>query len=170
MDPKLKQRLVGATVLSALAVIFVPMLFDDSGSRLDTRDFEIPEIPAQIEQNQPQPPQELGDTEPFVPPVSTSEPVQNSPNPEPNPGHENKAQLTAWVIQVGSFGKQENADQLRDRLRKAGFPAYVESGKQNGTVIFRVRVGPELDQQRARNQRDSIARKFDVKGIVLPVP
>ncbi|MGH8551252.1 MAG: SPOR domain-containing protein [Methylococcales bacterium] len=170
MDQNLKQRLVGATVLSALAVIFVPMLFDDSGSSLNTRDFELPDIPVQIEASHVEVPMQRKDAKPLAAPGSASESVQNLPAPEPNSGDQKRTPLTAWVIQVGSFGKPENADQLRDQLRKAGFPAYVESAKKNGAAAFRVRVGPELDQGRARHQRDIIARKFNVKGIVLPIP
>jgi DedD protein len=168
MDPKLKQRLVGATILSALAVIFIPMLFEDSGSSLDTGNFDIPAIPVEIEQTQLERPSGPGEADSLVPPVSVSAPVENLATPEPDPGAAKGVPLTAWVIQVGSFGQQENADRLRDQLRKAGYPAYVESGAKNGAPTFRVRVGPELDQQRARHQRDAIARKFNVKGIVLP--
>ena len=32
MDQRLKQRLVGAAALAALAVVFLPMVFDDTGS------------------------------------------------------------------------------------------------------------------------------------------
>lgn len=169
MDPKLKRRLVGATVLSALAVIFVPMLFEDSKDRLDPRDFEIPEIPAQIEQNRVEPPEELKDIEPPEVPMPTEKKVQ-PPATEEALEHEKKPPLTAWVIQVGSFGNKEHADQLRDQLRKAGYPAYVESGTKRGAALYRVRVGPELDHERARSQRDTIAQKFSVKGIVLPAP
>ncbi len=46
MNPALKQRLVGAVVLVALAVIFLPMLFDGSGARerLD-QEIAIPDKP-----------------------------------------------------------------------------------------------------------------------------
>jgi DedD protein len=196
MDPVLKQRLVGATVLSALAVILIPMLFDSSGNRSDPQDFEIPAIPPSIAQNQPKSPETVADGESPPHPATSSAPVANSQLPEAisvpesppraavpsipaqglstekvkptKPHEENAKPLTAWVIQIGSFTRVENADQLRDQLRKAGFPAYVESGTKNGAALFRVRVGPELDPQRARAQRDKIARKFKVNAIVLP--
>lgn len=48
MDPALKQRLLGAVVLIALAIIFVPMLFSGSGPKQDsaTVDLEIPPPPS----------------------------------------------------------------------------------------------------------------------------
>lgn len=49
MDKVLKQRLIGATILIALAVIFVPMLFDDRPDRDQARDtaIELPPPPAE---------------------------------------------------------------------------------------------------------------------------
>jgi DedD protein len=45
MDQQLKQRLVGISVIFALAVIFVPMILDGSGQRPKALDIEIPEAP-----------------------------------------------------------------------------------------------------------------------------
>lgn len=48
MDPALKQRLLGAVVLIALAIIFVPMLFSGSGPKQEsaTVNLEIPPPPS----------------------------------------------------------------------------------------------------------------------------
>ncbi|MEO7012844.1 MAG: SPOR domain-containing protein [Dokdonella sp.] len=47
MDPALKQRLLGAVVLIALAIIFVPMMFSGSAPKTDsvTANLEIPPVP-----------------------------------------------------------------------------------------------------------------------------
>lgn len=45
MDQQLKQRLVGISVIFALAIIFVPMILDGSGQRTQSLDIEIPEAP-----------------------------------------------------------------------------------------------------------------------------
>lgn len=168
MDPILKQRLVGATVLSAFAVILVPMLFDSPGNGLDAQDIEIPVMPPGIEQIRPEAPDEQSNVATPPRPAVPSTPVQKLATEETAPRQEKPEPLAAWVIQAGSFSKVENADQLRDQLRKAGFPAYVEAGTKNGAPLFRVRVGPELDPQRARAQREKIARKFKVNAIVVP--
>lgn len=51
MDQELKQRLIGAAVITALAAIFVPMLFDDpideTGKSIN--ELKIPEIPAKAQ-------------------------------------------------------------------------------------------------------------------------
>ncbi|MCK4707589.1 MAG: SPOR domain-containing protein [Gammaproteobacteria bacterium] len=47
MEPQLKQRLVGVTVIFSLAVIFLPMLLDGSGNRLQHLKISIP-LPPEI--------------------------------------------------------------------------------------------------------------------------
>ena len=51
MDQELKQRLVGAVVITALAAIFVPMLFDDpvdeTGRKIN--ELKIPELPSRLQ-------------------------------------------------------------------------------------------------------------------------
>ncbi len=48
MDQQLKQRLVGISVIFALAVIFLPMILDGSGQHLETLDVKIP-VPPRVE-------------------------------------------------------------------------------------------------------------------------
>jgi len=52
MDQELKQRLIGAAVITALAAIFVPMLFDDpideTGKNINA--LTLPEIPAKVQE------------------------------------------------------------------------------------------------------------------------
>ena len=50
MDENTKQRLVGITVIFALAVIFLPMMFDGSGVRNEVLTVNIP-IPEQLDEN-----------------------------------------------------------------------------------------------------------------------
>ncbi len=47
-----------------------------------------------------------------------------------------------YVVQIGSFGKPENADQEAIRLQQAGWNAMVKVGNtSDGAIIYRVRIG-----------------------------
>jgi len=48
-----------------------------------------------------------------------------------------------WIVQVGSFSLQQNAQNLRNRLRQGNFSAYVEPVRVSGQTMYRVRVGPQ---------------------------
>ncbi len=58
----------------------------------------------------------------------------------------------AWAVQVGAFGEQANARQLSERLRQAGFPAFVEA-RGNSHVV---RVGPYVRRTEAESQRQQL--------------
>ncbi|MBL1141319.1 MAG: hypothetical protein HND53_04725 [Proteobacteria bacterium] len=78
--------------------------------------------------------------------------------------------LSAWVVQLGSFSDKVNADKLNLRLRKEGFPAFVEPLTKNGKTTYRVRVGPEILRSDADDLLKRVKAKMKLDGIVLSYP
>ena len=76
----------------------------------------------------------------------------------------------AWVVQMGSFARRKNADALQDRLRKAGYRAFVSQHDSGGEAVYRVQVGPELSRRTAARQRDELRQKLKIKGIIQRYP
>ena len=200
METSLKQRLIGAAVLIALGVIFIPMLLDGAGYREQTtKDVQLPPEPEFTFEQPLRPPPEFEEREtnslPSVSNVEAPEPVQESspeepveqtatgtprkdepppaskPQPQPTKARTNVSSppASAWVVQVGSFRKKENAIVLRDRLRAAGYPAFTEQGR--GTdPIYRVKVGPEKQRGRAEAMLAKLKSDQKLKGIVITHP
>lgn len=77
---------------------------------------------------------------------------------------------TGFVVQLGAFGKSEDAQSLRDRVRKAGFPAFSEGVDTDGGRLYRVRVGPEVDKASAERLRDRIKAELKLDGLVVAFP
>jgi len=79
--------------------------------------------------------------------------------------------LTAWIIQVGSFARRETAADMVARLRQANFqtqePEQVQLG---GKTLFRVRVGPMLDKDKAHRLLPEINRISNTEGKVFRYP
>lgn len=75
--------------------------------------------------------------------------------------------LVRWVVQVGSFGSQENARDLVSRLREAGLSAFDETVQTDTSTIYRVRVGPYLDRDEALAVERSIADDMGIDGVVM---
>ena len=194
MDVLLKQRLVGATVLVALGVIFVPLILEGPSQTLVPEMEALPEpedqvisaplesfpapdaIPAEpdtaIILTAPQPaavseaPAEPA--QPVAEPEPEPEPVAAAPEPETKPAK--SAPLGSWVVQMGSFSSEQNARRLRDKLRKNGFVTQVEKARIDGKQRFRVRVGPFLERAEAEQSRKQIQDKLTLKGRVLSYP
>ena len=78
--------------------------------------------------------------------------------------------VTAWVVQVGSFSNRNSAIQLRDKLRKQGFAAFVESFDAGGKPSHRVRVGPETARSRSEKTLVELNKKMKLDGIVVTYP
>ena len=196
MDVLLKQRLVGAIVLVALGVIFVPMILEGPNRTLVPEMEAFPEPEGQVIspplESFPAPdaiPAEpdtsivLTDPQPAAVPEEPVEPAKPLVEPEPEPQPEPAAAkpetekkptksepLGSWVVQMGSFSSEQNALRMRDRLRKSGFATQVEKADIDGKLRFRVRVGPFLERADAERSRKQIQDKLTLKGRVLSYP
>ncbi len=78
--------------------------------------------------------------------------------------------VTAWAIQLGSFSSEENAKLLEQRLKNQGFKAFVEKLYMRPGTVFRVRVGPELDEARAKELQAHLEKEISLKGILVRYP
>jgi DedD protein len=73
-------------------------------------------------------------------------------------------------VQVGSFTEHENAVSLRDELRASGFAAFEERVFAQGDEIYRVKVGPEFNRERAEDLQARLRSQEDLQGIVVTYP
>ena len=182
----LKQRLVGAFVLIALAVIFVPMFLEGPSQQLMPAMEKMPE-PEQRNATQKPPPfprnKALQD-EPeksvltiqtakktLVIPPENVETITPPSTPLPTPPaleKKTKAEKTnpqeSWVIQVGSFASEKNALALRNKLRKSGLATQVEKVSVSEGKRYRVRVGPYLERTQANTVNARLGKDFSLTG------
>jgi DedD protein len=123
---------------------------------------------------------------PEIPPVPASEPRRAAEAiaraPAPSPGQvaarpapspataDARGDKVGWAVQVGSFGREANAREQMQRLRDAGFPAFVERASVDGRDFWRVKVGPRAQRDEAMRLRDEIQRRMDVSGNVIAHP
>jgi DedD protein len=80
------------------------------------------------------------------------------------------AVAAGFAVQVGALKSEQEAQALRERLRVAGFAAYIERAATDAGVLWRVRAGPELKRERAEALRDEIRRKLSLDGLVVGHP
>lgn len=190
MNDGLKQRLVGAVVLAALAVIFVPSLLrEQQPEPVDTRT-QIPERPA-IEPLAFEVPQQPDNIEPapapdtmFLPedpgqPVHddleldsevrepTEQPEESDKSATPDKEQLAEQGVQAWVVQVASFSNSETANKLRDRLQEQGYKAYVRSVAIGSGTVSRVYIGPKLKRAEAESIKSAVDQSLRVDALVL---
>ncbi|WP_049629852.1 SPOR domain-containing protein [Cellvibrio sp. pealriver] len=194
MKESVKHRLIGAAVLAAVAVLFLPSFFKDRQQYQVDTNTHIPGRPnitavAFDEPTQPEgiepalapeamflPDEEQQLSEPLSPPeqpvtdksvadVETS--VSSSPSDSvSNLPLNSKGLPDAWVIQVASLGSQEAANKLRDQLQADGHKAYVRAVPN--TAAYRVFIGPKQDKSEALAIKAQLDKRLKVNSMILP--
>ncbi len=230
MDEGAKRRLVGAVVIVSLAVILVPMLFEDDSLAPREGQALLPDEPLfeddfvldpdqfaedpgafTVESDLLSEPYEPGEsivlegqpgqlgTAPAAPPdvapsASASAPAPPRPAPPATPPRRAPSETPAaspprraavastppprarddavpsWVVQVASFGSSASADGLAEKLKSAGFTAFVEQAQVRGKRYFRVRVGPETSRKSAERTAATLRERQKLDTLIHRYP
>ncbi len=159
-----KQRLVGAAVLGALAIIFIPFIFDGSAPER----YEVVYDPQPVPEYEPTPltPEEVeASMRAMAEQSEAAMPRREAADETPAPGFKlDSDQLpVGWTLQLASFKGAANATRLRKRLRDATYQSYVLRKDE----IHRVYVGPSLERERLESIAEAIEAEFELKGMVV---
>lgn len=190
LDKGLKQRMVGALVLLALAVIFLPMLLsrEDESQRVQVdapampAAPEVPEVelqPVAVPELQLLPDEPIGvQTTQSLEPVDSVEPPATSvapassgaaAKPEAVPPQAATSKLDAnslpisWSVQLASLSSGDGAQKLQKTLRSQGYNAYIRTFDG----MNRVFVGPLIERAEADRLRDQLNRQHKLNGFVV---
>ena len=74
-----------------------------------------------------------------------------------------------WVVQVGSFSSEDNANQLIKKLKEQSFNAFVIEREENDGESFRVRVGPFDEKNQAMKVLSIVEEKFGLVGFLVKI-
>ena len=163
METGLRRRLVGAIVIAAVAVIFIPLIFDGTEEERLAVIEEIPPAPTfdfreQIAVSDIQAAMEF----------RRRANAATMPQERASIGDETESQNlldqnglpTGWSLQVASFRERENAVALRSEIRELGHGAYVLLNRTNEGQFYQVLVGPSLDREGLSRAGQEIADKM----------
>jgi DedD protein len=74
--------------------------------------------------------------------------------------------LVRWVVQVGSFNSSKSAEALVAELRLAGLTAFSEKESSASGTVYKVRIGPEIDRDRAAELARKVKAEHNLDGFV----
>jgi cell division septation protein DedD len=181
MEPALKQRVVGAVVLVALAVIFLPMLIKGPAPASGVSDvsLKLPDAPQADGALQTR---ELPLVTPGAAPASgvvgmnamesqpgdaggevASTDTQNTMMPAATAGGN-------YVVSFGRYTSAADADKVIAALRDSQLPGFQEAATDNGRILYRVRIGPyatEAEAEAARLRAGHVRDDVGAKVVVL---
>ncbi|OZY85764.1 sporulation protein [Cellvibrio mixtus] len=196
MRESVKHRLIGAAVLTAVAVLFLPSFFKDrqqyqvdTGSHIPGRpsitavDFNEPEqpegiepapapetmfVPADSEDIAPAEDKNLDDEKAVVASAPSSSAVVVTSSSAMSTASNDSMLPEGWVIQVASLSAQEGANKLRDQLQAEGHRAYVRVVPLANNTIYRVFIGPKQSKAEAMSVKTQLDSRLKVNSLVLP--
>lgn len=171
VSENLKQRIVGALVLIALAIIIIPLTFDFSGGREVDTQSQIPPRPEIKPVIVPEPvrPENIvqakSDEEIFQFGVDSAE--QGSSLEDEAPALSPEGLPVAWVLQVGSFRDAASAKTLLKNLLEDGYKAFVREMKGGTSTFSCVFVGPDILKKKLVKEKTAIDKKYGVDTILV---
>ena len=190
-----KQRIVGALVLVALAVIFLPSLFDREGARFIDVTSQIPPAP-DIQPIEIAAPEPVADAAPAPPvdeifqpdiveqdsmPVAKADSKQAEEKKEEpkkseaealaqqnsTPVLDTRGLPISWVVQVAAYRDEARADKLRSQLMDDGYKAYTRAVTTDKGRFVRVFVGPKVSKADAEAVKRELDRLLKAHTLVL---
>ena len=81
-----------------------------------------------------------------------------------------KKMYMPWVVQVGAFGKYENANRLKKQLQSSGFPTEVHRINSNGKRLHAVRIVRYETKSEADKIGRSLKSKFGLDFRIINSP
>lgn len=192
MQSGLKQRLIGAVVLIALAVIFLPMLVQGPAPDSGVADLslDVPDAPRDGMETR-----DLPLVAPQAPPAgAVTDPDPDLPAPAPRaadgdalptvdtaaerargadaPGEAFPPTAAAgdYVVNFGAYATQRDAEAIVAQLRGARLPASQLPVKIGARDAFRVRIGPyatRADAEQARLAAGAVRGDVQARVVTL---
>lgn len=173
METALKQRVVGAIVLVALAVIFLPMLIKGPAPESGVSDvpLDLPDAPKGEFETR-----ELPLVTPGAAPASG---IVGMDATAPDEGAADDGQggmlhaATAggdYAVSFGRYATAADAGKVVAALRNSQLPGYAEAVEESGRTLHRVRIGPFASQAEAESARLRAAHvndQVDAQVVVL---
>jgi DedD protein len=92
-----------------------------------------------------------------APAPQTATAIASAPRPAPAAGD--------WMVQLGSFGEEENARRLAERVSGYGYSAEISPHRAGGRTMHRVRIGPYETRPRA----EAVVSSLSAHGFVAQV-
>ena len=191
MNQNTKQRVVGTIVLLALALIFLPIIFDGEGSYQRPVSSRIPDPPVISLLPEPVPQRVVLENDPPPTVVPEESVIDNSAVSKPQvtqvddvvsepetatladssvsdgPNLDESGLPEGWSVRLASFSAASNADALLNRLLAANYRAYSRPVQTDQGVMTAVYVGPQLEREKTEMLRRQLQQEFQLNGIIV---
>jgi cell division septation protein DedD len=157
LNQELKLRLLGAGILIALVVIFLPMFFStDNVVKVDTK--------KKYSNNTVQFIYDKTVNKNATKQISAKKRVVSKAI-DGKKQENNQDRYYNWKIQVASFSNENNANRLNKTLDKIGLSVSKTSFKLKDKIMYRIVLGPYESKEAAKRVVEEIKQKQKLQGL-----
>ncbi|MBV1915108.1 MAG: SPOR domain-containing protein [Pseudomonadales bacterium] len=177
----MKPRLVGAVIIVAVALVVLPLLFQNPVKYPDVPDFVIPPEPVMPKHVPVETPKEYARLKKRMGELAPKEAVDEQRIETPaeqkklvtKPNRKEPFELdqsglpVAWAVQLATFKEYDNAAALRDKLRGAGYNVYTRRISSSAGDKIQILVGPVLGEKKIKALRKKLHDRYELDGLVI---
>lgn len=105
--------------------------------------------------------------------ASTAKPANQTSQPKTTSSPEKTATAaksapkgSGWMVQVGSYSQQANADKAAGKLRAKGYTVHTNPVKTSKGTVIRVWLGPFKEKKTANKIQASVKRSTGMSAII----
>jgi DedD protein len=186
MDRRVKERLIGASILVALIVLVVPELLSGPKPaaapifgpqaitpepiRNVTVDLATSKAPASSDAEPAAIAASAVGAGPAAEVAAPAAPAATLPAGVPleSPAQSPISAAHAWAVQLGSFVSRANAENLVHQLKGQGLSVYMSPSGSGQSLRYRVRIGPLADREAAERTVAKVKALGHVSTIMAP--
>lgn len=190
MDNLVKQRLVGALILLALAVVFWPIIFVPGAQEATDVVVAVPDEPPIDRSPLPEPdtaglrltknaqaqgnrvpdvtlPEDRASLEPLAQKPADERSLSEATDSLIAPAIDADGLPIAFSLQVATMGDKERAETLRDELVAAGYKGYLTRFQRDQRTLYRVLVGPKYSRADLLPIKSAVDSTWRVESMVI---
>lgn len=167
MNENLKNRIVGAAIIIALAVIIIPMLFQGTGQKA----LKFKEIKNQEEivfKYSEEVEELYQDKSLDIKTIKNNLDTKIINYKDLKNKKDNNSSTKKWIIKVGSYSKKLNAEKQIQNLSEKKHQSFIMKSEKDNKILYSVNIGPFFSVEDVKkNYSNLIKDKNYSKAYIL---
>ncbi len=167
MNENLKNRIVGAAIIIALAVIIIPMLFQGTGQKA----LKFKEIKNQEEiifKYSEEVEELYQDKSLNIKTIKNNLDTKIINYKDLKNKKDNNSSTKKWIIKVGSYSKKLNAEKQIQNLSEKKHQSFIMKSEKDNKILYSVNIGPFFSVEDVKkNYSNLIKDKNYSKAYIL---
>lgn len=167
MNENLKNRVVGAAIIIALAVIIIPMLFQGTGQKA----LKFKEIKNQEEivfKYSEEVEELYQDKSLNIKTIKNNLDTKIINYKDLKNKKDNNSSTKKWIIKVGSYSKKLNAEKQIQNLSEKKHQSFIMKSEKDNKILYSVNIGPFFSVEDVKkNYSNLIKDKNYSKAYIL---